>query len=63
MKFSYRDYVSEHGKMPRGYGSWAFATNPYAKPEDVYWVVGMFAEAKRKAREHFKGEWVVFVLA
>ena len=63
MEFSYRDYVSEHGKMPRGYGSWAFATKRNPDSKDILWVVGTFSEAKRKAKEHFKGAWVVFVLA
>lgn len=63
MEFSYRDYVSEHGKMPRGYGYWAFATKRFPGQSEILWVVGTFSEAKQKAKEHFKGERLVYVLS
>jgi hypothetical protein len=44
-------YVRSHGKLPRGRGSWAFATtpNPDVLSPAVIWKQGTFAEARRAA--------------
>lgn len=63
MTFSNRDYIAEHGKNPRGYGSWAFATKRNAKDEDIFWATGTLTEAKKAAKAHFKGAYIVYVLA
>ena len=63
MEFSNRDYISEHGKNPRGYGMWAFATKRNPDESDIFWFTGSLTEAKKAAKEHFKGAYIVYVLA
>lgn len=63
MEFSYRDYVAAHGVMPRGKGNWAFSTKRFPNPDEVFWAFGTLTDAKKKAREHFKGAWLVYVLS
>jgi len=63
MTFSNRDYIEEHGKNPRGYGMWAFATKRSADVSDIFWFTGSLTEAKKAAKAHFKGAHVVYVLA
>lgn len=63
MKFSTREFEFSHGKKPRGTGTWAFATVAAPAPGSpaIFWHNGSFAEAKKAAREHFKGATVVHV--
>lgn len=63
MEFSNIDYIAEHGKNPRGVGQWAFSTKRHPQPEEVFWAFGTLTEAKKLAREHFKGARLVYVLA
>ena len=57
-------YVWSAGKMPRGYGSWAFSTkkNP-DDVDDVWFFYGNYADAKKQAIEKAKevGADVVYV--
>lgn len=52
-------YLFNHGKYPKGYGSWAFEVKG-----ETYWFTGLFSvcatEAKKVARD--KGTYSVKVL-
>lgn len=50
MKCSTRQYEISHGKKPRGYGAWAFGNL-----DEIMFVTGKYAEAKKQAASHFKG--------
>lgn len=61
--FSNVDYVMEHGKQPKGVGDWAFSKNRHPNPDEIFWCHGSLTEAKKQAAEHFKGAFLVYVLA
>ena len=44
MKVRTEKYIFNRGKNPRGYGRWAFAIE-----EEVVFITGFFAEAKKQA--------------
>lgn len=59
------DYEIAHGKPPRGQGYWAFAkqrTTPGIN-NPIFWINAPYSEAKKAAREHFRGVPVIYTLA
>lgn len=44
------EYQSSHGKLPRGYGYWAFFPTGTRKGEDAIWQHGSFGAAKKQAQ-------------
>lgn len=58
VRFDYTEYESNHGRAPRGRGSWGFVDAKHANSPDylkfVYWApAGTFTEAKRAAAVHY----------
>lgn len=64
MEFDTIEYVKSHGREPRGRGGWAFSDVrnpshdvPNGEPGGFFWAPsGTYAEAKRAAREHYRGK-------
>ena len=50
MKCSTTQYENSHGKKPRGFGKWAFGNI-----DEIMFITGKYAEAKKQAAAHFKG--------
>ena len=63
VEFNTTDYVFSHGRAPRGVGAWAFSFVRHPEMDQMFWVNGSFAEAKRvmRARAVAEGHRVVFV--
>lgn len=57
------DFEFAHGKKPKGYGMWAFATRRNPLISSIFYFTGNYGEAKRAAREHFTGNSLIFVLS
>jgi len=53
-------YERNYGKKPRGYGSWAFCPAEHYNDGDYLdhtkFFQGTFAEARKAAREHYRGQ-------
>ncbi len=63
MRIDTSQYVATHGKNPRGFGQWAFATTPNPAPENIYWFTGNYATARKSAADFFRGKQPpIFVL-
>lgn len=64
--FSTREYLSAHGKAPRGRGQWAFCpANRYDSSnylDFVKWFGSSYAEAKRDAAKAFAAAGVMEVV-
>lgn len=63
MEFNTREYESNHGAKPRGFGSWAFVDYRFSRVNNyldhVKWFNGMtYGDAKRAAAKAFKAEGV-----
>ena len=59
-------YTFTHGHAPRGHGSWAFHPNfnVDSLSTEILWVHNAsYSEAKKKAQEHFAGQFSVNVLS
>ena len=43
-------FERDHGKAPRGYGSWAFAESAEERDHDrMLWFTGKWSEARKRA--------------
>jgi hypothetical protein len=60
--FTTRPFELSHGRLPRGTGSWAFASYEGGREsgEPVFFF-GTLTEAKRQARKHFAARGIVDV--
>lgn len=61
--FETREYEMAHGKSPRGTGNWGFSPyrtdeQRFARPENIFWHNGTYAEGKKAAKARAKtGVW------
>lgn len=49
MEVNTRVFEANHGKLPRGWGNWAFAPTHNTKSEDMIWVTETFQKARATA--------------
>ena len=60
------EFERAHGRMPRGFGSWAFCPFEHYRSSDyldhVFWFTGTYGAAKRAAVAHFSALGVADVV-
>lgn len=51
MRVQTTNFEFAHGRKPRGFASWGFGPEKFSDFEDIVFITGNFAEAKKQAQE------------
>ena len=58
MQLNLRTFRNTHGRDPRGFGNWAFATTARPNPADVVFLTGQWGAVRKQAAKRFAGQTV-----